>query len=411
MFHDGFLCMFTVLCIIIKVAYMNVLQVTDLLTTLYYFYNNSPKKIRELKELADVMDMTKASKPGKSHGTRWIGHKLSALKKLYKYQAVYLSHLEQLIEDPGSTSKGVDKAKYKNYITKLKADKLVCLLPFFLDMLTAVNEVSLALQYKDVNLISMMHSFETLYFKLDAMHGALSGENTQNQHLNALLPYLCEKYPDPADMVDSLRRYSNEIQRIITNVRGCMETRFNKVTMEGDVLKNAPVILNIVSWPRSSEELVGFGKEAFSALYNHFKELLDFPKDVTECDVVNQFEGFKLFVSTRYTGLLDGENFSLANFWQTQLNCVDIMELFPFVLDIISVLLVLPLSNATLERNFSAMNRIVTIHRNPLAADRVTALMRIATEGPNLSEFDAQPVLSLWESQKIRRGGYKKLKT
>ena len=71
----------------------------------------------------------------------------------------------------------------------------------------------------------MMHSFETLYFRLDAMQGALSGENTQNQHLNALLPYLCtcEKYPDTADMVDSLRQYSNEIQRIIRNVRGCME--------------------------------------------------------------------------------------------------------------------------------------------------------------------------------------------
>ena len=88
-------------------------------------------------------------------------------------------------------------------------------------MLTAINEVSLALQYKDVNLISMMHSFKTLYFKLDAIQGALSGENTQSQHLiNALLPYLCEKYLDPINMVDLLRQYSNEIQRIITNVMG-----------------------------------------------------------------------------------------------------------------------------------------------------------------------------------------------
>ena len=53
--------------------------------------------------------------------------------------------------------------------------------------------------------------------------------------------------------------------------------------------------LSQMSWARSSEEL-GFGKEAFSALYNHFKELFDFSEDVTECDVVNHFEGFKNFI-------------------------------------------------------------------------------------------------------------------
>lgn len=54
----------------------------------------------------------------------WVGHKLSALKKLQASYSVYVAHLEQRTEDPGSTSKGADMAEYKVYLRKIRQRKL-----------------------------------------------------------------------------------------------------------------------------------------------------------------------------------------------------------------------------------------------------------------------------------------------
>ena len=60
------------------------------LSSVYYCYYNSPKRIRELEEIPDAVDES-VQRPGCAHDTRWAAHKLKVLAKLKKnYQVVIL---------------------------------------------------------------------------------------------------------------------------------------------------------------------------------------------------------------------------------------------------------------------------------------------------------------------------------
>lgn len=56
---------------------------------------------------------------------------------------------------------------------------------------------------------------------------------------------------------------------------------------------------------------------------------------------------------------------------------------------VIFIMLAFPVSNAKLERAFSAMARNKTDWRNRLGENTTECLLRISLEGPELQEFDA----------------------
>ena len=63
--------------------------VVDTLTTIYYFYHNSPKRFRELHVVAEIMS-EQILKPARANGTRWVEHKVKAIKKMMINYGVHL---------------------------------------------------------------------------------------------------------------------------------------------------------------------------------------------------------------------------------------------------------------------------------------------------------------------------------
>ena len=61
----------------------------------YGKYQKSPKKLRELKKLAEVYRET-VYKSVKASGTWWIDHKVRATKVFLENYAMYVLHLEQV---------------------------------------------------------------------------------------------------------------------------------------------------------------------------------------------------------------------------------------------------------------------------------------------------------------------------
>ena len=56
--------------------------------------------------------------------------------------------------------------------------------------------------------------------------------------------------------------------------------------------------------------------------------------------------------------------------------------------------MVFPISNAKVERGFSAMRRIKTDWRSSLGEDTLDSLMRISIDGPSLEHFDPKPAVA-----------------
>ena len=59
-----------------------------MLHQLFSLYQKLPKKLREPKETVD--------KPIKANGTRWIDHKVRAMKVFLENYGMYMQHLEQV---------------------------------------------------------------------------------------------------------------------------------------------------------------------------------------------------------------------------------------------------------------------------------------------------------------------------
>ena len=84
----------------------------DSLVHLYYLFKKSSKKLSQLKsllkDLESVYDFEgKPIKPEKSSGTRWLDHKIRAMKKLIDKFGVYAKQIECSIEQ---AAKSKDKA-------------------------------------------------------------------------------------------------------------------------------------------------------------------------------------------------------------------------------------------------------------------------------------------------------------
>ncbi len=77
-------------------------------------------------------------------------------------------------------------------------------------------------------------------------------------------------------------------------------------------------------------------------------------------------------------------------------------EIFPEVYNLAKILLALPIGTATIERSFSHMKMIKTRLRNRLSDENLTHLMRIAIEGPDLSEVNFNEILDIFKEKNRR---------
>ena len=89
--------------------------IDEMLLYLYYVYEKSPKKCHELQDvIAEVKQCIEVDDEGiwplRSSGTRWVSHKLNAMKHILSKFSAYTSHFTAMVED--STVPSADRAKF-----------------------------------------------------------------------------------------------------------------------------------------------------------------------------------------------------------------------------------------------------------------------------------------------------------
>ncbi|CAF4893698.1 unnamed protein product, partial [Rotaria socialis] len=68
------------------------------------------------------------------------------------------------------------------------------------------------------------------------------------------------------------------------------------------------------------------------------------------------------------------------------------------------IFLCAPISTATVERDFSTMNRILTDLRNRLTTEHLEQLMRVSIEGPSDLDDDLKDlIINCWKVKKSRK--------
>ena len=91
-----------------------------------------------------------------------------------------------------------------------------------------------------------------------------------------------------------------------------------------------------------------------------------------------------------------------ATIWWKLFNAADSSK-WTNVLALIELLFCFPMANGHVERTFSALKLIKSDRRSCLSEDHLDDLVRIAVDGPPLSQWDARGAVQLWWKAKQRR--------
>ena len=124
-------------------------DVEDMLLRLYYLYEKSAKKCRELEDvvvnLKEVFEFPKSGDlPVRAQGSRWVTHKRKALQRVCDRYGAYINHLAVLIED--KATKSVDKQRLKGFLLKWREGKILLACALYVDVLQPASVLSLTLQ-------------------------------------------------------------------------------------------------------------------------------------------------------------------------------------------------------------------------------------------------------------------------
>ena len=86
--------------------------------------------------------------------------------------------------------------------------------------------------------------------------------------------------------------------------------------------------------------------------------------------------------------------------WQKIFRNESIKQECKNVLHVFEIMLIVPFTNAKVERLFSRMNRVKTDIGNRLSRRRLGVCLCVGEEGPDVADFDPDPVIDKWFADK-----------
>ena len=218
-------------------------DVKEMLQGIWKHYHYSAKAVRELKELAESMEV-RAYKAIKADGTRWVPHMQRALNillsKNFQVVVLHFQHTSQA-RDASNQMQG----RAVNYSKKFTSYKFVAIMHLLLDIVDALSKVSLSFQEDGIIISRVQDNLTALLAKLESF------KERPGQQLNSFLTEVGDgnTFKGIELQRDADRQAINAIQASAVNAAMTfIQERFEG--MEADpVLSAAAVLTNHRGWP------------------------------------------------------------------------------------------------------------------------------------------------------------------
>lgn len=390
--------------------------VDDMLLRLHYIYEKSPKKLRELKEVInDLQQCLKFDdagiKPVRASGSRWVTHKLSAMKRVLSKFGAYTSHLITLSED--SSVKSDDRAKLRGYCSKWMDAKYILGCGFYCDLLLPCAIFSKVMQFDTLDVLGAFTSLLRTVKEVNKLSSKpLQQWPTYSMTLKSITKegsdnvYQCQvlKKFDPA-----VQHYSSQCQAYCTSITSCLKSRLAWSDLE--LVRDAIFVLATQGWQKIVDEEDKSGgdensesdtvhsdrMESISRLSSRFKEPLE-AAGVQIMLIADEFREVLLY-ATQFISL------STTNYqevWWKLFNSPSAAD-WSNILTLAQLLFTLPVSNGKLERVFSTLKNIKVEKRSCLSNEMLDDLLILNTDQVSISDFNPDHSIQLWWNAKTRR--------
>ncbi|XP_070559090.1 zinc finger protein 862-like isoform X2 [Ptychodera flava] len=372
----------------------NMMQtIQDLLKKLYKHYHYSPKALRELHEIAELME-EKIIKPTRLQGTRWVPHVQKASQSLIRSYQVFITHFEHISQGgPGSASAEV-KGRATFIAKKLKDFRVLRFLFFLQDVLDIISRLSLQLQRSDSTCIDFLDSFESAALSLTEL------SSTPGQRYAGFIEEVRAGNGKFKDV--TLAHYDGDLgyefaKDICDDVIQRLCHRLENNRDKSTEIIQAGRIFDLKDWPRDRLDLANYGHDQIRLLSGHFRIILE----RNECDVT-ELQNEWMHVKAHFGQRLRN-NPGTNQPYQINTLLAEQNPRLTNILKLIEIVLVLPTSTAICERGFSTLKRIKSDWRSRLTTAMMNHLLWISIEAPSLQEYNAERAVHLWWSKAQRQ--------
>ena len=212
-------------------------KIETMLMKLYYLYQKSPKRYRELKELSEAYEKT-ITKPTKAHGTRWIDHKYRAMERVLDNYGPYIAHLQSLCH---TDSQALKRAELVGQAKKWKDATYPMYMAIYLDILSPIRRISITMQsdfHDPVKIVKRIKEFRWSMAKLVVvLDEVLDKEGSALTHFTKLMKEIKVKENGKHEYQGvQLKYYNHSFQSVkdhylitVSNICECVEQRFESL--------------------------------------------------------------------------------------------------------------------------------------------------------------------------------------
>ena len=201
----------------------------EMLLRLYYIYEKSLKKCHELEEivkgLQDCLQFDDAGvRPVRSNDSRWVSHKLNAMKRVLSKFGEYTNHFALLSGD--SSVKVSDKAKLQGFYNKWVDAKYMLGCVLFVHLLLPCAIFSKVMQRDDLDVLGAFTSLLRTVKEINRLssksleHWSINTEKVTNEGGEMLYQYQTLKnFEKPKEL------YQSHHHEYCSFVIGCLKSR------------------------------------------------------------------------------------------------------------------------------------------------------------------------------------------
>ena len=381
-------------------------QIDEMLLRLYYIYEKSPKKCRELEDV--IIELKKCiefddegTRPIRASGSRWVTHKLSAMKRVVSKFGAYTNHLTTLSKD--SSVKPADRAKLHGYLTRWVDAKYLLGCALFSDLLLPCSIFSRVMQEDDVDVLGAFSCLVRTAKEVDK----LSSKGLEHwPTYSAVLKKLMNSDGKTEYQLQTLTHvaqakayYCANAEEYCSSVTSCLKSRLAWSDLQ--LIRDVIFYLETQGWQKLVDEEFSPDNTTPMEPIVRLGKRFQIPLESEGVDIERLPEEFQEMVlhATQFISL---STMGYRGVWWRLFNAPNASE-WTNCLILARLLFTLPVSNGKLERIFSTLKVIKVDRRSLLGNETLDDVLLLNSDRVALTDFNPDQSIKPWWNAKNRR--------
>ncbi|XP_021117165.1 sperm flagellar protein 2 isoform X2 [Heterocephalus glaber] len=348
-------------------------DVKDLLHSICHFYHSSPLDKSSLITVFKSLQLLPVM-PSQIEDERWLHGLQEALQNFLKGFPAIVQQLHSLTLETGDGRGSTSPQKARELLDRLLQADVVKFAHFLLDVINVLSILSCVSQNRNSSIADIFATLEATLEMLQIYQTRPGPKECRVASVTHFHGY-CLRGKENISAVRNV-----VITHLIKGLQGCFRDA------SPDVVK-ATMIGSFKLWPTKINQ--EFGEKEVSILTEHYEPVLE-GASVKIGEVDTEWSMLKLEIYARFQ--------NIKKLTWDFVNSI-YSHKYPNILTLVDLVLALPACSAEAERGFSQIKRTWSHLHAKVKADRMTDILIIQLNSPDINNFDPKKAIHLWNTR------------